>query len=209
MKKINREDCLTFASFDKEYNVITSSPIELAEDGTGQLRPVSENGNTYLPYSQGYQPTALYWLDLVNEYFNDIPGIENYTFVDIGAGKGKVILYNLLKKSKYKKYIGVEKDKKFYDIFNYNLKNTNIEIDKEIDTLLIDANDFDYSSQNNIYFFFYPFTLDFFTEYFKKNIEFIKNNNNYLVFIYEQDYGVSSYVGSPVYFNDAVTIYKV
>ena len=66
--------------------------------------------------SEGYQPAALHWLDVINNYFIDAD-ITNYKFIDVGSGKGKVILYNILKKAPFLNYVGIEGDEKYHNVF--------------------------------------------------------------------------------------------
>lgn len=209
-KRIMRGDAALFKEFDIKYNVDTGSPLELSNDGRNELKPVTEYGDNGIhPDWNEYMSTALYWLDIVNEYFiNNVKNINNFTFVDIGAGKGKVILYNILKKIPYKKYVAIENDKKFYDILNNNFKNTNIQIDKKVDLIFKNAIELDYSTENNIYFFFYPFSKNFFDKFINQHINDMKNKNNYFVFIFKVDYEPERFFGLPIFKEKAVTIYK-
>lgn len=210
-KKITRGDALLFKEFDSKYNVDTESPLILSGDGSGQLKPGSEYGDNGVTLDWNeYMPAGLPWLSLINEYLlENVPNLQDFTFTDIGAGKGRVILYNIINNSPYKKYVGIENDKKFYDIFINNLKNTTININKEVEVLFQNAMDLDYSSSNNIYFLFYPFQKHYFDIFMEKHLNSMRNKNNYFAFVFEADYEASKILGDPVFFENAVTIYKV
>lgn len=182
LKHIHRADCLNFEQFDKDYNVDTASPIIQAEDNELEMRPWWEDNSSIIFGSEGYQPTPLYWLDIINEYFSS-KNISNFSFVDIGAGKGKVILYNLLKNMGYKDYIAIEADKKYLDIFNNNINQTSIAVNKPVKSILINALDYDYSKDNQIYFLFQPFDEDTMRVFIDKHFETIKKTNSYIVFV--------------------------
>ena len=210
VKQIQRSDCLQFLDFDLKYNIDTFGPVEQSKDGLNQTKPASVDNHELFEGSSGYQPSALHWLDTINEYFEKNINIENYSFVDVGSGKGKVIFYNLIKLQKYKNYIGIEIDQKYHDIAVNNLKTINIQINKEVEFVNDDARNFDYSRSNSIYYFFFPFSLEIFKEIMNNNLKQMSNKNNYLVFLFEQVYDIeNNFKIKPVFVNDAVSIYKI
>lgn len=210
VKSIQRPDCLKFEEFDLAYNVETFGPRKLSTDGLKQIQPAVHENSDLVLGSNGYQPTALYWIDVVNDYLNSNEDLSKYSFVDIGCGKGKVIFHNLSQNQNYKEYIGIEADENFYNIAVKNLKTTNIKINKNLSFYHINALDYDYNQDHVIYYFFYPFSKEIFDSIFNNNLLKMKNKNNYLVFIFESDFEVESVVGyPPVFVNEAITIYKL
>jgi hypothetical protein len=210
VKKIQRSDCLTFEDFDKQYNVDTFGPIEMSRDGRAETKPGAFENSSILKGSSGYQPTATHWLDTINEYFAQNINMSEYSFVDVGSGKGKVIFYNLSKNQNYKEYAGIEADKEYHEIASKNLETTNLVFDQPVFFINIDAREYDYVANNTIYYFFFPFDAEVFNEIINKNLDKMSNKNNYLVFLFEQTYEVEKITGkAPVFVNDAVSIYKL
>ena len=208
LKHIHRSDCLNFEQFDKDYNVITASPVIPAQDNELELRPWWEDNSNIVPESEGYRPIALYWLDMINDYFKKESDTER-TFVDVGVGKGKPILYNLLVNAPYKEYIGIEMDPNYVEIFQNNLINTSININKPVKVEHINAIDFDFSIDDAIYFFFQPFSPMFFDKLIRKNMENFIKHNNYIVLIKGYEYTHESFIGLKSVFSEGlVHIYR-
>lgn len=205
--KIRRSDCLEYVNFDNKYLVDTKHPI-LPVDG---FKNVYEPGfilNHYNYFgSNGYQNTPLKFIDYMNEYFNLIPNLEDYSFVDIGSGKGKILLYNLLSKSKYKKYASIEIDANLYNISLNNLKTTNIVIDKQIDFFNINILDYDCINEPSVYFIFNPFEKKIFKKFIDNNIDTLIKSESFLVFsLYDFDFSLE-YNYLPVYIKPGIIIY--
>ena len=168
------KDYLNFEEFDKKY------AIDTATNGFLDLWNVSNNECVYpdwekndhiYPYSNGYQTTAIKHLDEINEILcNILPNIEEYSFVDVGSGKGKVIINNLIKNTLYKKNIGIEIDKNLYEI---SIKNLNTIKNKfNINNVKIYNNDIlEYKciKEPSIYFFFNPFSNYIYKKFLIKN----------------------------------------
>lgn len=208
LKHIHRSDCLNWDQFDKTYNVDTASPIIQAQDNELEMRPWWEDNSDVVPESEGYQPVALYWLDVINNYFKTNPEIER-TFVDVGAGKSKPILYNLSVSAPYKDYIGIEVDPRYVEIFRNNIKNTTIEVNKIVKIDDGNAIDFDFSIQDAIYFFFQPFSSIFFDQLISKNIDNFRKYNNYIALVTGMQYQNQSLAEiTPVFSEGLVSIYR-
>jgi SAM-dependent methyltransferase len=208
IKKINREDCVKFDEFDKKYNVETSHPITEAIDKTyGEFKPsYIDNVDKYAD-SQGYQNTALAWINLANEYLKEDPNICNYTFIDIGAGKGRVILHTLATNDIYKEYIGIEIDENLAAIFEDNLKSTNIAINKPVTVKVHDARNAYLKIEPTVFFIFRPFTVKSWDAFMRFNQNNFKDC--YFVLIHEYDYTFRDFLNvEQIYSNPAVTIYK-
>ena len=68
-------------------------------------------------YSEGLVPNGkVIQADSFSSVWDVLDKIEDSEFIDIGSGKGKVILYNLIIDSPYKDYIGVEIDKELKEL---------------------------------------------------------------------------------------------
>lgn len=210
MKRIRRSDCLKFEEFDKKYNLDTSHPIELAKDNSGEYRPSFIPNNDKIIDSSGFQNTPLEILDHLNDFFSTYKDIKDYTFIDIGSGKGKVIFYNILTNAPYKNYIGIEADKVFNDIAINNLRNTNIKINKEVSFIEIDALDYDIPNSKCIYYFYYPFYVNIFDAFINKNLLKMSETKSLIVFVYEDDYNFSRYTDKePIYNKYRTKIYEL
>jgi|LauGreDrversion4_1035100.scaffolds.fasta_scaffold12329_3 hypothetical protein len=207
-KKINREDCLKFNEFDEKYNVETSHPLAEAKDKTyGDFKPWYIDNSDLYPESEGYRNTALAWIDLANEYLKEDPNIGNYTFVDIGAGKGRVILHTLATNDIYKEYIAIEIDTDLGQILEDNLKNTNIAISKPVKVKVSDARTAVLEIEPTVFFLFRPFSATAWHEFMNFNRN--KMKDCYFVLVSNIDYTFRDYLEvEEIYFNPVVTIYK-
>lgn len=209
IKKINRKDCIAFGEFDTKYNVETSHPVVEANDKSyGDFKPTYIDNSEKFPGSQGYQNTALHFIDTMNNYFKDIPRIDQYQLVDIGAGKGRVILHTLATSDIYKNYVGVEIDPEFSDIFKNNLVTTNIPINKPVEVQCGDGRDFICTNTPTVYFLFRPFEKEQWDEFIKKNLTVLRPAKAYFVFLHKFDYSWSDYFDTEVlYEEDGLSIY--
>jgi len=77
-------------------------------------------------------------------------------FVDMGSGKGKVLF--IATKYDFKKIIGVEYSKDLHDICEINIKKIGAE--ERILSIHEDGSKYEPNADNNIYYFFNPFTGD-------------------------------------------------
>lgn len=208
IKKVTREDCILFSDFDTKYNVETSHPlVEAADKAYGEFKPTYIDNSDLYPGSQGYQNTALAFIDLANEYLKEDPNIGSYSFVDIGAGKGRVILHTLATNDIYKDYLGLEIDPELALIFENNLNSTNIVTTKTVKVKVHDARDAVLENAPTVFFLFRPFTVEVWHEFMNFNRN--KMKDCYFVLIHEYDYTFEDYLDvEKVYSNPAVTIYK-
>jgi tRNA G46 methylase TrmB len=206
--RISREDCIRFKDFDEKYNVETSHPLAAAENKIfGDFKPWFIDNSDKFPGSQGYQNTALHWVDVMNNYFKEIPGIEHYSFVDIGAGKGRVILQTLATSPIYKDYTGIEIDPNLADIFNSNLNSTNIKIDKSVEVKCVDAREYICTNEPSVYFLFRPFDKEIWNKFITNNHEALKSAKAYFVLLHMHDYEWHSYFDTePVLESNGLTI---
>ena len=205
IKEIQRKDCLEYKIFDEKYKVNTAAPTKtIIENGIEIVVPHYEENSSYFEGSTHYQPTANYWIDLINQYFKD--KISEYKFIDIGCGKGKPIIYNIVNSVGYKEYIGIEIDPVLSEIFKKNLISVNSSNAKSLN---IDAFDYDYSENKCIYFFAKPFEKPIFDLFIDKIINDIIKVDCYLVFVFEQDLAPLDHKNLElIYSNEPITIYK-
>lgn len=168
------KDYLNFEEFDKKYEVDTGTGgfLDLWNISNSEsVYPDWEENNNLYPGSSGYQTTAIKHLDEINEIlYNLIPNIQEYSFVDVGSGKGKVIINNIIKESKYNKNIGIEIDKNLYDI---SIKNLNVIKNKfninNVEIYNKDILDYKCIKEPSIYFFFNPFSNYIYKKFLIKN----------------------------------------
>ena len=123
-----------------------------------------------------YQATWTSVLKFIYNYFN-WGGLNDYTFYDIGCGKGKVLIY--LQKKLYK--FGI----KFYGIeFNNDLikvaQSNSFIMSADITFLNLDAADMSLLSNKSIIFMNNPFSQNILLKFLTNNISKIK----YLIYIF-------------------------
>ena len=98
------KDFLNFELFDKTYNVDTSTSgfLDLynKENIYGVYPDWEKNDDLYLE-SNGYQTAAVEHLNEIYTILNNLINIKEYSFVDVGSGKGKVLINNILKDRKW------------------------------------------------------------------------------------------------------------
>ena len=205
IKEIQKKDCLEYKIFDEKYKVNTATSTKIiVENEIEVVVPHYEENSSYFEGSTHYQPTANYWIDLINQYFKD--KISEYKFIDIGCGKGKPIIYNIVNSVGYKEYIGIEIDPVLSEIFKKNLISVNSSNAKSLN---IDAFDYDYSENKCIYFFAKPFEKPIFDLFIDKIINDIIKVDCYLVFVFEQDLAPLDHKNLElIYSNEPITIYK-
>ena len=205
IKEVQRKDCLEYKIFDEKYKVNTAAPTKIIiENEIEIVVPHYEENSSYFEGSTHYQPTANYWIDLINQYFKD--KISEYKFIDIGCGKGKPIIYNIVNSVGYKEYIGIEIDPVLSEIFKKNLISVNSSNAKSLN---IDAFDYDYSENKCIYFFAKPFEKPIFDKLMDKIKSDIIKRNCYFVFVFEQDLDVNSIDWLEQVYNQVpISIYK-
>ena len=206
-REFRRDDALNYQAFDDKYRIDTAHPTEIKKDG--QIGPSCIDNSDIYPHTGTYQNTTLYELDQINNFLREEPGIDSYKFIDIGSGKGRVILYNIAQKSPYASYTGIEIDPRLHDIAEKNMISTNIDLDKEIVLVNQDILDYSIPYEPCVYFLFYPFSNVIFEKFIEKNIEIINQTNSYLVFVTQQDYDMSKVVDKELVFSSiSVCIYK-
>jgi 16S rRNA G966 N2-methylase RsmD len=178
-RKIRHDDCLELESFDQRYNLNTSHAI--IELSVGLLGPGIEENKNEFETSNGFQNFPTLCVDMINEKLQEIADMSEYNFVDIGSGKGKVLFNCLIKNAKYKSYLGIEIDPKYHNIALENLQNINIEIEKEINFLNMDALEYVCVAEPTIYFINRPFSTACYQIFLEKNMDLFLNNKTIIV----------------------------
>lgn len=185
-KEIRNKDCQEFDLFDKKYNIDTSHPI-IYDAHNNKYKPgIVINSNIY-KNSNGFQNAPLFYIDLMNKILDSLIDKKEFSFIDIGSGKGKIIFYNVIAEQQYKNYFGIEIDKNLFDISQNNLKLINIKTDKKIFFINEDALNYNLPNENCVYFFFRPFDVNIHREFILKNKNIIKNNKTVIVLLCPYD----------------------
>lgn len=203
---MRHEDALNYTVFDSEYNVDTYNSTRIKD---GKILPGIDHNSDLFPTSNGFQHATLKELDHINEILSQDPAIGSYKFIDLGSGKGKVILHNLASKAPYSSYVGVEIDPSLHDIANNNLLTTSIELNKNIEFVNEDILEYEIPDEPCVIYLFYSFSKELFPTFIEKNIDTINKNNSYLVLLSPQDYDLNKVVGKKLIFSDiSIYIYK-
>ena len=125
-------------------------------------------------------PTIKSNLSTIEEYSKNIPNHQDYTFIDIGCGEGKVLEYVYSKKL-YKNYIGIELETEIYNISTKNLS------DKKIQMYNIDAGLYDFKNVPTIIYMNEPFyfisRVNSYVTYEKWFRKFKKLDNIYIIYL--------------------------
>ncbi|CAB4145796.1 AdoMet_MTases domain containing protein [uncultured Caudovirales phage] len=213
-KRIRRKDCLEYSIFDSKYGTDTGNPLRVSMDGRNEICP-GEIDNTDVYYdSQGYQTSALGHIDIINNFLKEnIDDLNKYSFVDIGCGKGRVIIQTLFTNNIYKDYCGIEIDKEIYTIFKKNINAIKSSVDtSKVKIILQNALDYQCISVPTVYFLFEPFGSDTYIEFFKNNKNILENNDTIIVnisWIEKNIQSVENLKGfTNIYKNFIINIYK-
>jgi SAM-dependent methyltransferase len=131
-RKIEYSEHFSDDSFDKKYNVETARIIK-----TGDLETKSKNWK----YAVRYEPTdSRYTFSQILSSFSI--NYSEYTFIDMGSGKGRVIL--LASMLPFKRILGVEFSETLIDIAKTNISRfpSDLQLCKKIEFLSMDASDY-------------------------------------------------------------------
>jgi hypothetical protein len=198
-RSIRHEDALNYTVFDAQHNVDTSHPTVIRFDG--KEAPGRIDNSELFPTSYGFQNTTLKELDSINEFLGQQPGIDSYKFIDMGSGKGRVILHNLVSNAPYRSYVGVEIDPALHDIAKYNLLTTTINLNKEVEFVNQDALGYDIPDEPCVLFLFHSFSDQIYNMFIEKNMDTLNKTNSYLVLVSPQEYDLDKIVGKQLIFS--------
>jgi hypothetical protein len=206
-KLMRHEDALNYTVFDAEHKVDTAHPLRVRSDGT--LGPGVIPNSHLFPTSNGFQNATLKELERINEILGQDPDMGSYKFIELGSGKGRVILHNLASNAPYSSYVGVEIDPSLHDIAKNNMMTTSIEINKSVEFVNQDILEYKIPDEPCVIYLFYSFSKDLFPIFIEKNIDVINKNGSYLVLLSPQDYDLNKVVDKELIFSDiSIYIYK-
>ena len=206
-KQFRHNDAINYRTFDDAYRVDTSHPVAIKEDG--MVGPGYIDNSDIYPNSIGFQNATLHELNEINNFLREEPGIGSYKFIDVGSGKGRVILYNMSQNAPYGSYTGIEIDSRLHRVAELNMMSTNIDLNKEIVLVNQDILDYSIPYEPCVYFLFHPFSSEVYDKFIEKNIEIINQTNSYIVFVSPQEYDLSKVVDKDIVFSSiSVCIYK-
>ena len=206
-KEFRHNDAINYRTFDDAYRVDTSHPVAIKEDG--MVGPGYIDNSDIYPNSIGFQNATLHEINEINNFLREEPGIGSYKFIDVGSGKGRVILYNMSQKAPYGSYMGIEIDQRLHHVAELNMMSTNIELNKEIVLVNQDILDYSIPYEPCVYFLFHPFSSEVYNKFIEKNIKIINQTNSYIVFVSPQEYDLSKVVDKDIVFSSiSVCIYK-
>lgn len=199
------EDVNCYLHFDKTYNIDTATKTYIGKDYDGNVKmvPSLEKNNEKYPYSMGYQNTPFVQIDRINEILLKTPEIDSYKFVDVGSGKGRVILYNLSQNASYARYEGIEIDSMLHIKALTNIKNTNLNINKDVE--LMNVNILNYKPENvpTVYFLFYPFESNIYKKFLEKNKDIFNSNKTIIVYVQANyDLGLEESIGLKKFYEE-------
>lgn len=206
-RAFRHNDAINYRTFDDAYRVDTSHPVAIKENG--MVGPGYIDNSDIYPNSIGFQNATLHELNEINNFLREEPGISSYKFIDIGSGKGRVILYNMSQKAPYGSYMGIEIDQRLHRVAELNMMSTNIELNREVVLVNQDILDYSIPYEPCVYFLFHPFSSEVYNKFIEKNIEIINQTNSYIVFVSPQEYDLSKVVDKDIVFSSiSVCIYK-
>ncbi|MCK9412218.1 MAG: class I SAM-dependent methyltransferase [Prolixibacteraceae bacterium] len=145
----NKIDSYQKDSFDDSNGVETSSMVEIDDLGV--------KSNKWI-YSSIYQATSI---EIFNNIFQAIDSLSlcfsNFTFIDVGAGKGRGLM--LASKYQFKNIIGIEFSPILAEIGRDNINKymINNDLTLHIEVVLIDATEYILPKEQLFIFLFNPF----------------------------------------------------
>lgn len=136
--------------FDSVYDVDTADPVELWELPDADQQWVGRNAR-YAPTPVRSVRNALSRCDVRH---------EEATFVDVGCGKGRVLL--LATELPFRRIVGVEASKALCDIARNNVERASLTHEgcERISVVHADATEFDIPEDAALFYFYEPFALD-------------------------------------------------
>jgi hypothetical protein len=132
------------AAFDQEYSVETSKYVFLSE-----LQDLPANRE----FGLWYQPTAPNLIVYVIRYLGIDP--REFSFIDMGSGKGRVIL--TASRFPFKAVLGVEFSPDLHETAVRNIGNYTGPVATKAQSLLMDASEFRFPAGKLVIFLFNPF----------------------------------------------------
>jgi amino acid adenylation domain-containing protein len=136
--------------FDSVYDVDTAEPVELWDLPEADARMVGRNAR-YSPTPVRTVRNALRKCDVRH---------EETTFVDVGCGKGRILL--LAAELPFRRIVGVEASETLCDVARNNVKTASESLDgwNRIDVVHADATQFTIPDDAGLFYFYEPFSTD-------------------------------------------------
>lgn len=133
-------------------------------------------------HADGYEPTAL--RDL-KEIFSELRfGYENFIFIDVGSGKGRVLL--LASEFPFKRIIGIESSPRMHSIAQKNLRAYRSTTQKcsAIESHHCDVTVYPFPVENTVLFLFNPFASPIVLRFLTNLTESLQNHPRDVYLIY-------------------------
>ena len=182
------KDFLNFELFDKTYNVdtLTDGFLDLYnKENIYGVYPDWERNDDLYTESNGYQTAAIEHLNEMYTILTNLVDIKEYSFIDVGSGKGKVLINNIINNYLYKNNIGIEIDKNLHNVALKNFKSISSKFNIS-NIYLYNEDILNYTCLNepSIYFFFNPFSFDIYKKFLIKNKQTFKQNKTIIAQLY-------------------------
>lgn len=130
-------------AFDRQHGVDTATWVRV---------PDLDTSSANVEHAVRYEPSSVSEFELLMAKLR--VDHSDFTFVDYGSGKGRVLL--LAAEYPFKRIVGVEFAKSLHDISQENIATLGPEAGR-IETLHVDATEFDPPSDPLVLYFFHPF----------------------------------------------------
>ncbi|NMC63398.1 MAG: class I SAM-dependent methyltransferase, partial [SAR324 cluster bacterium] len=134
-------------NFDMHYGVVTKVGEDVDRSGIGEEQSC---------HCYEYQPASVV---MVKKSLKNLQiCYEEYVFIDLGSGKGRVLV--LAAEFPFKKIIGVEIIEELHNIAEQNIRNCYLPsyAKQRIESVLMDVSNFRFPNENLVLFLFNPFS---------------------------------------------------
>lgn len=165
--------------FDSKYRIDTIGDVPI-----GELNVESDNKE----HGEGYYSTPF---SIIDRYFSALPpDLSDYTFVDVGSGKGRILAY--ASQYNFKKIVGLEFSADLHTKCEENIRSMQRDSHRcnDIESVLTDATDYQFPDENLVIFMFNPFRGELIKSLLE-NLEKHQNRYSKKIFIgyYNPRYG--------------------
>lgn len=134
--------------FDKKYGTDTTTMVGPAEFGVSTEK---------VRYSTKYIATLPRTFDRITDAMKI--RFEDYTFIDFGSGKGRILL--LASELPFKRVVGVELSPRLHEVAQRNVQifQARTQKHRNIELVCMDATAYALPDENTVFYFFDPFEL--------------------------------------------------
>lgn len=160
------------SAFDQSYHVSTAGDVSWQRLQTGSSSDA---------YSTNYSPTPP---SVVRAIFSRLPELQDFSFVDLGCGKGRVLI--MATEFSFKSVIGIEKVPALYKTACENARIVRHDHPErtEIQLVLNEATAIDFPAGNLVVYLFHPFWKPVMESMVRKIEEALKNESRQLWVVY-------------------------